>query len=205
MRLGMFARSSLIHPSSVDFGSTAAPPLGCISKWQWVAPPWASPVSPTKPMIVPCLTVCPLEIPGAKSLAWAQKKYVPLGMSRWTALIWAWASGGMVCELGLTVVVVVGAGGGGAAVVGGVVLGGCVGGGLTSVVVGCGRVEGALVVGGDVWGGAVVVSGGGPTIWAWACQMAPAVKAMALSATMPAARQRVLTPLLFSPPRSSSC
>ena len=130
---------------------------------------------------------------------------VLFGGVRWTALIWAWASGGMVCELGLTVVVVVGAGGGGAAVVGGVVLGGCVGGGLTSVVVGCGRVEGALVVGGDVWGGAVVVSGGGPTIWAWACQMAPAVKAMALSATMPAARQRVLTPLLFSPPRSSSC
>lgn len=126
------------------------------------------------------------------------------GGVRCTALIWAWASGGMVWELGLTVVVVVGAGGGGAWVVG-VVFGGCVGGGLTTVVVGWGRVEGALVVGGDVSGGAVVVSGGGPTIWAWACQRAAAVSAMAPSTTIPAARQRVLTPLLFSPPRSDAC
>src|SRR5437588_3710848 len=82
----MLARASFTQPSRVDLGSTAAPPLGCISKWQWVAPPWASPVSPTKPMTVPCLTLWPLEMPGAKSLAWAQKKKVPLGISRYTSL-----------------------------------------------------------------------------------------------------------------------
>jgi hypothetical protein len=117
-------------------------------------------------------------------------------------LIWAWASGGTVWELGLTVVVVVGAGAVGAVVV--VVFGGCVGGGLTTVVVGWGRVDGALDVGGDVWGGAVVV-GGGPTSWAWACQMAPAAKVVTPSVTIPAARKRDLTPLLFSPPRLFAC
>src|SRR5438874_285543 len=109
-------------------------------------------------MIVPCLTLCPLEMPGAKSAAWAQKKYVPFG-------------------------VVVGGGGG---VGGGVGAGGVgwVGGGVGTVAVGRGRVDGGLVgVGGDVGGGAVVVVGGG-TIWARACQMAAAPKAMVTSTTI---------------------
>src|SRR5947208_13596534 len=69
--------------------------------------------------------------------AW-MRAAVLLGGVRFTALIWAWASGGTVCELGLTVVVVVGPGGGGG---GGCVGGGgfgCVGGGLGTVVVGRG-------------------------------------------------------------------
>jgi hypothetical protein len=74
---------------------------------------------------------------------------------------------------------------------------------LGTVVVGRGTVGAGLVVGGAVWGGAVVV-GGGQT-WAWACQRAAAPKAMVLSTTMAAARQRVLTPLPFSPPRLLSC
>jgi hypothetical protein len=104
----------------------------------------------------------------------------------------------------LTVVVVVGGGGGGG---GGWVGGGGLGwvdGGLGTVVVGRGSVDGGLVVGGDVCGGAVV-DGGGPTIWARACQKAPAAKAMVLSTTIPAARQRDLTLLLFSPPRLNAC
>ena len=68
------------------------------------------------------------------------------------------------------------------------------GGGLGTVVVGWGSVEGGLVVGGDVSNGAVVVDGGG-TICARTCQTAAAVKAMVLSTTIPAARQRELTPL----------
>jgi hypothetical protein len=71
---------------------------------------------------------------------------------------------------------------------------------LGTVVVGRGRVEGVAVVGGgDVWGGAVVVGGG--TIWARTCQTAAAPKAMVVSTTIPAARQRDFTLLLFSPPR----
>ena len=120
---------------------------------------------------------------------------VLFGGVRLTALIWASASGGMVCGPGLTVVVVVGAvgggGGGGGSWRGGWVPGGWLGGGLGTVVVGRGTVGGGLVVGGDVWGGAVVV-GVGQT-WAWACQMAAAPKAAVVNTTMPAARQRVLT------------
>src|SRR5438309_11135802 len=90
----------------------------------------------------------------------------------------------------VVVVVVVGSGGGGWVGGGGF---GWVGGGLGTVVVGRGRVDGGLVVvGGDVGGGAVVVVGGG-TIWARACQMAAAPKAMVTSTTIPAARQRALT------------
>jgi hypothetical protein len=81
------------------------------------------------------------------------------------------------------------------------VAGGCVGPGFGTVVVGRGTVGGGLVVGGDVWGGAVVV-GGGQT-WAWACQRAAAPKAMVLSTTMAAARQRVLTPCRS--PRLACC
>jgi hypothetical protein len=84
---------------------------------------------------------------------------------------------------------------GGAAVGGGFggwVGGGWVGGGLAIVVVGRGRVEGGLVVDGDVCGGAVVW--GGPMTWAPACHMAAATKAVVLSTTIPAARQRALTP-----------
>jgi alanine dehydrogenase len=79
-----------------------------------------------------------------------------------------------------------------------------VGGGLGTVVVGRGSVEGGFVVGGDVCGGAVVVVGGG-TIWAWACQMAAAPKAMVANTTIPAARQRELTPCLFSSPALFAC
>jgi hypothetical protein len=61
------------------------------------------------------------------------------------------------------------------------------------VVVGRGIVGAGLVDGGDVSGGAVVV-GGGPTIWARACQMAAAPKAIVTATTIPAARQRDLTP-----------
>ncbi len=61
-----------------------------------------------------------------------------------------------------------------------------------------------LVVGGEVWGGDVV-DGGGPTIWARACQRAPAAKAAVVNTTIPAARQREFTLLLFSPPRLLSC
>jgi hypothetical protein len=103
----------------------------------------------------------------------------------------------------LVVVVVVGGtvvGG----VFGGCVGGGWVGGGLTTVVVGWGRVDGGRVVVGAVSGGDVVV-GGGPTSWAWACQMAAAPKAMVVNTTIPAARQRALTLLLFSPPRLDTC
>ena len=103
--------------------------------------------------------------------------------------------------------VVVGAAGGGGG--GGWVAGGAFGwvdGGVRSVVVVCGRVEGgaAVVGGGDVGGGAVVELCGG-TIWARACHMAAAPKAMVTSTTIPAARQRELTPLLFSPPRLIAC
>ena len=100
------------------------------------------------------------------------------------------------------VVVVVGAVGGG--FWGGCVTGGCVGPGLGTVVVGRGTVGVGLVVDGDVCGGAVV-DGGGPMTWARTCQMAAAPKAVVLSTTMAAARQRVLTPLPFSPPRLLSC
>jgi hypothetical protein len=75
---------------------------------------------------------------------------------------------------------------------------------LGTVVVGWGSVEGGLVVGAEVSGGAVVV-GGGPMIWARACHMAAAIKAMVASTTIPAARQRAFTLLLFSPPRLDTC
>ena len=60
---------------------------------------------------------------------------VLFGGVRLTALIWAWASGGTVCDPGLVVVLVVdaGGGGGGAWVGGGL---GWVGGGLGTDVVG---------------------------------------------------------------------
>jgi hypothetical protein len=81
---------------------------------------------------------------------------------------------------------------------------GCVGGGLGTVVVARGIVGGGLVVDGDVWGGAVVV-GGGPMICARTCQMAAALKAMVVNTTIPAARQRELTPCLFSSPWLEAC
>src|SRR3954451_646649 len=89
--------------------------------------------------------------------AW-MRPAVLFGGERLTALIWAWASAGTVCEPGLVVVLVVGGGGGGGAVGGG--FGGWVGGGFGCDVVGRGTVGGGLVVDGEVWGGAVVVGGG---------------------------------------------
>jgi hypothetical protein len=103
----------------------------------------------------------------------------------------------------LTVVVVVGAGWVGGGWVGGGGFG-WVGGGFGTVVDGCGRVDGGRVVEGDVCGGAVV-DGGGPTSCASACQMAAAPKAVVASTTIPAARQRELTPCLFSSPALFAC
>ena len=128
---------------------------------------------------------------------------VLLGGVRLTALIWACTSGGTVCDPGFTVVVVVGGGCVGGGCVGGGGFG-WVGGGFGTVVVGCGRVDGGRVVEGDVCGGAVVVVGG-PTIWARACQTAAAPKAVVASTTIPAARQRELTPSLFSSPALFAC
>ena len=90
---------------------------------------------------------------------------------------------------------VVGAGAAG----GRVVRGGCVvGGGLGALVVGWGtEPKGGLVddgEGDDDGGAAVVVGSGGPRICARACHMAPAAKHVVAITTIPAARQRALTP-----------
>jgi len=107
--------------------------------------------------------------------------------------IWARASTGIDPGPGFVVVVV--GGGGGNVVCGGCVVGDGFG---TALVVGRGIVpNGGFVVDGDgaeEGGDAVVVVSGGPRICARACHMAAAPKHVVAITTIPAARQRALTP-----------